>query len=548
MNNWKLLIVLATLSISAVSAAMTSEMKSPELKVIIDGRYPSEIKLPNIASNITIWEVGNSFIQPKVEFEEYNEFKFIKWVQLMLCSGGSETRDLFQHPLDRDILNDYDFIPLVKNCEGILAQGAKPYLKLGAVPLKFTKDPKISDSGHNIYPPDSYEEYYSYIKALVEKLVDRFGKEEVLSWRFGCFDEYENGKVFRARNGDPEDSFIAYCKLYDYTAQALTDVLGEEVFIGAHSMSVLNGLWDERRFIDHVANGINYANGKIGTKLSSLSVSFYDNGPGNLSLNTLGNIVKPLQDKARECGLDDLVYGVDEGRILAGTNGMQSANLNSRATGYLWQAAEDARLFSQAIELNMDYFSAWNYLTGGNFTGFPTVSYHVAHNFARFDGYNKIDINYPLKKNDNKDIGCIAGVKEDTVRIMIYNFSTDINSREIENLSLKVLLPFNKRKVKLIKWLIDDDCNYFDEWIEDRKKYNISSDAFLLSPEDGQVEARSVLYGTKSRELYFNKLRGKYIKCSKLSPISFKAKTNNGVYSEELELKSNNVLFIQITK
>lgn len=548
-SNFRLIVFLGgiLLALSAFTA-MALDDEDSTFGLIIDAKHPARETLPNIASNINIWQMGNTFVNPIIEIPEYNEFRFVKWVQLMLCSGGSESRDLFIRPNDRKTMEDYNFGLLIKNCEGILKLGAKPFLKLGAVPLKLTKEPKINSSGFNIYPPDSYEEYYRYIKALTTALVEHFGRKEVSSWRFSCLDEYENGNIFRARNGDAKDSFVEYCKLYDYTVQALTDVLGKNVFVGAHSMSVLDGLWDELDFIEHAAMGRNYANGGNGTKLSFLSVSFYDNSPGSLSYRSLANTIKPLQDKAKECGLNNLIYGVDEGRLLSGTKGQQSGSLHSRSSGYTWQAAEDARLFSQAIDLGMDYFSAWSYLTGGNTHGYPTVSYHVASNMAKFEGYRRLNVDYIVKKDDNHEIGCIAGVKKDTVRVMIYNFSTDINNKAVEDITLDFRLPYNSRKAKIVKWQVNDDCNYFDEWQEDRKRYNITNEAFQWSPDDGQVEASIILKDPRAKKVYNEQLRAKYIECSKLIPDTVMAGTKKKRYSETVKLASNNVLFIQITK
>lgn len=540
--------LLAILLCIVLLLGMTTAVETDKVSLNIDAEHPTKSVIPNIASNINIWQIGNSFVNPTIEFPEYNEFRFVKWVQLMLCSGGSETRDLFKRPNDRTTLADYNFDLLIKNCEGILKLGAKPFLKLGAVPLKLSTDPSINNSGFNMYPPDSYEQYYSYIKSLVIALVEQFGKKEVASWRFCCLDEYENGSVFRARSGDPHDSFVEYCKMYDYTVQALTDVLGDKVFVGAHSMSVLDGLWDERNFIEHVAKGQNYANGGIGTRISFLSVSFYDNAPGNLSYKSLANTVVPLMDKAKECGLNNLIYGVDEGRVLSGSKGQQSSSLNSRSTGYTWQAAEDARLFSQAIDLGMDYFSVWSYLTGGNLHGFPTVSYHVASNLAKFAGYKRINVVYPLFNDKDKEIGCIAGVKKDTVRLMIYNFTTDIHSKGTDEIMLNFQMPFSSPQAKMIKWLVNDDCNYFDEWQEDRKVYNISNDAFLWSPDDGQVEVSIILNDAKAKKIYREQLREQYIKCSELKPEISSVKIQSRKYSETIKLARNNVLFIQITK
>ena len=546
--NRRVFIGLCAILLLALLSANNPNEGLLQLGLTIDARHPTKDVIPNIASNINIWQMGNAFVNPMIEFPEYDEFQFVKWVQLMLCSGGSETRDLFKEPLNRSNLKDYNYSLLIRNCEGILRLGARPYLKLGAVPLKLTTEPEINSSGFNIYPPDSYDEYYSYIRSLVSTLVEHFGKDEVASWRFGCWDEYENGSVFRAKSGDAKESFEAYCKLYDYTAQALIDVIGSEVFIGAHSMSILNGLWDECDFIDHVAKGRNYANGQIGTKISSLSVSFYDNSPNNLSYRSLEETVKPLQKKAKECGLNDLIFGVDEGRVLTGAKGKGSSSLNSRATGLTWQAAEDARLFLQAINLGMDYFSAWSYLTGGNTQGYPTVSYHVASNIAKFAGYRKINVDYPSIKDKEKEIGCIAGVKDDTIRLMIYNFTTDIHSKEVDEITLNLLLPYNSRKAKVVKWLVNDDCNFFDEWQADRQRYNIGNEAFQWSPDDGQVEANIILNDPEAKKIYWEQLRDNYIKCSELKPKTSSIRIRSRKYSENVALARNNVLFIQITK
>ena len=540
--------ILVVLSSITFIFGMGSAENSHNIDLTIDARHSSKEILPNIASNINIWQMGNSFVNPTIEFPEYNEFKFVKWVQLMLCSGGSESRDLFKRPNDRTTLTDYNFDLLIRNCEGILNLGAKPFLKLGAVPLKLTTNPKLNSSGFNIFPPDSYDEYYRYIKALAEALVMHFGKKEVASWRYSCLDEYENGSIFRARSGDSEESFVEYCKIYDYTAQALIDVLGDKVFVGAHSMSVLDGLWDERRFIEHCAKGRNYANGRIGSRICFLSVSFYDNSPGSLSSRSLENTIKPLQDKAKECGLNNLIFGVDEGRLLGGTRGKDSGNLNSRSSGYTWQAAEDARLFSQAIDLGMDYFSAWSYLTGGNTHGYPTVSYHVASNIAKFNGYRKIDVDCSAFKTKDIEIGCVAGVKKDTIRLMIYNFSTDIHATDTQDIDLNFRLPYNSRHAKVVKWLVNDDCNFFDEWQEDRKKHNINNDAFSWSPDDGQTEVSIILNDQRAKKIYREQLREKYIMCSELKPETKTKRIRRWNYSETVQLASNNVLFIQITK
>lgn len=84
-----------------------------------------------------IWE--KVFYDPQIK-SDYDVTEFVKYIQLMQCTGGTPDRDLFKDPYDTSTFTDYDFEPLIKNCRGIIRLGAKPHLKLGGVPIKFTSD------------------------------------------------------------------------------------------------------------------------------------------------------------------------------------------------------------------------------------------------------------------------------------------------------------------------------------------------------------------------------------------------------------------------
>lgn len=509
-------------------------------------------EIPNIVDNVNVWDMGTQFYDPQIN-SEYDVTEFVKYIQLMQCTGGTPERDLFKDPYDTSTFTDYDFEPLIKNCRGILKLGAKPHLKLGGVPIKFTNGFVIGgDFSMNIYPPDDYEVYYGYIKAVVQALVDEFGIDEVRSWRFGCMTEYENGGWLQAKSGKPKDTMIAFCKLYDYTVQALTDVLGEDITVGAHSMTVTKGLWDEADFIKHVAKGTNHANGKKGTKISFLSASFYDNKPGEYTGGkTLPKTIAYLKNNAEKYGLKDLFYGVDEGRILYGINsGKNDDQLNLRITGYTWQAAYDARLFTQGIDSGLDYFSSWGFLSGGLFEGNPTVSYHVASNIAKLSGSRKTSVTKAIvKAGRGVESECLAGwdSESETLRLMTYNFKNDVNYSGKMNVSFKLKVPeIKKDEVTVVKYVIGDDCNYFDEFLEDRKTYEITDDCFNWSPDDPSLDSTVTLENERAREIYLNELKLKYAECSKLVPIYTTAKVENGTIVLNDTLEASNVVFYEI--
>lgn len=510
--------------------------------------------LHNVVNNVNIWSIeGNPFVNARIN-EENNIFEFVEYVQFMQCTGGTETRDLFKNPNDKTVLDDYDFTLLINNCRGVLNLGAKPFLKLGNVPLKFSKDATTEIGfGMNPYPPDDFDVYYNYIHALATELVKEFGKEEVLTWRFGVMTEYENAAWFFAGEEDPEASAEAYCKLYDYSVAALQDAIGEGVFVGAHSMTVTEGFWDEAEFIKHCGEGTNYKTGKKGTRVCYLSSSFYDSVPGDYTDGkTLPESIEYLRETAESVGLNDLIYGVDEGRILEGnSSGNVGSELLTRTCGYTYQAAYDARLTAQMFNNDIAYFSAWSYLSNGFLQGNPTVSYHVAKNAAKFGGAN-------LVSTDKTKSGVILGSdvdavsafneKTNTLHVMAYNFKNDVEYDKSTEMTFEINAPqFSGKNVKVTAYVINDDCNYFDEWVEDRKTYNITDDCFAWSPDDPSIDNPTTLVDEDAREIYFNELYSKYTECSKLVPTETEMVAKDGKITLDITLDPHAVVFYEIT-
>lgn len=510
--------------------------------------------LVNPASNVNIWSIqGNPFVGVKVN-EENNIFEFVEYVQFMQCSGGNADRDLFKDPYDKTVLDDYDFTTLINNCRGVLELGAKPMLKLGSVPMKYSSHALAGeDFGTNIYPPDDYNVYYNYIAAIAQALVDEFGREEVLSWRFGVMTEFENAQWFMANSGDPDESAVEYCKLYDYTVQALIDVIGEDVFVGAHAMAVTEGLWDERVFIKHCANGTNYKTGEKGSRICYLAASFYDYAPGEeTSGMNFEKTMKHLKKTADKAGLENLIFGVDEGRLLTGNNyGGSDNQLLTRTVGFTYQAAYDARIYRTMFNNNINYFSSWSYLSSGLLAGNPTVSYHVARNAAKFGGAKLAKTRTAYRALfPNIEVDAVSAYNEETqtVHVMAYNYKNDVDYQNTAKLNFKVKVPqFDCDKVKVTAYVIDDNCNYFDEWQEDRVKYGIGDDCFAWSPDDPEIGNPTTLSADWARDIYFNELEAKYRECSRLEPQTFEAEVKNGKVKLETELNPNAVVFYEIT-
>ncbi len=554
MNNFRQIIsaILAAIIgfFSTITANVTDLVNNH--KFVVDASVCGDV-LVNPASNVNIWSIdGNPFVNQKIN-EEYNIFEFVDYVQFMQCTGGNLTRDLFVDPTDKTVLDDYDFTVLIENCKGVLELGAKPFLKLGSVPLKYSSNANTdAEFDTNIYPPDDYNVYYNYIAAIAQALVDEFGKEEVLTWRFGVMTEYENASWFMAKSGDPDESAAEYCKLYDYTVAALTDVIGD-VFVGAHSMTVTEGLWDEEIFIKHCAQGTNYKTGKKGSRLCYLSASFYDSTPGKYTGGkTLAETINYLRSTAEKYGLNNLIYGIDEGRILCGnSSGTIGDELFTRTCGFTYQAGYDARIYKTMFENNINYFSSWSYLSNGLIDGYPTVSYHVASNAAKFNGAKLAQTkktSFGLVPKAEVEAVSAFNDSTDTLHIMAYNFKNKVDYTAPADIEMTVKVPqFDGKKVKITAYVIDDDCNYFDEWQEDRVKYGIGDDCFAWSPDDPNLDNPTTLNNPKARAIYQSELRNKYVECSKLTPTEQTVTVENGEIALDITLDPNAVVFYEIT-
>jgi len=283
----------------------------------------------NKFSDVNIWAMQSGWSHGHPDPAEFAaRYPFAQRLQIMTATGGSAWRDLFLDPDDRSTLTDYNFEPLLAACRNIVAVGMKPMIKTGAVPLKFCAEPIIGTFDVNVLPPDDFNAYYKYIKAIAQALLAEFGLEEMKTWSFGVLTEYENKDWFYVPGADgkpdPEQSKTAYFKLYDYTAAALQDALGREnLTVGAHAMQCAAGLWSPKDFIAHCARGTNYATGETGTQLDFLAASYYDGRPGSFNGKDLANTVGELRGWAEEAGLTGLRFGVDEGRILCGADGKE---------------------------------------------------------------------------------------------------------------------------------------------------------------------------------------------------------------------------------
>ncbi|WP_188751256.1 GH39 family glycosyl hydrolase [Parapedobacter defluvii] len=507
-------------------------------------------KIWNPVDHINVWNYAAEWHddmeqQPDDYFRK--NFPYVRYIQLMTAAGGSVERDLFKDPHDRSVTDDYDFSPLIRACRNIVRQELTPHLKLGNVPLKYAANPEVSkDFGVNVCPPYDYNLWHAYIKAMMYALVGEFGRKNVQAWRFGVVTEYENKSWFSVAD-DPEKTRDAYFKLYDYTVDAIEQVLGKNSCVGAHSMTVSEGLWDERQLIAHCARGKNYCTGKTGTRLNFLAASYYDERPGK---RVAGNVsfvetIDLLRKAAIKEGFDKLFYGVDEGRILSGMDGKP---LFPRAVGQTWQAAYDARLYRILMDTDVDYFSHWAYTTHGISSGIPSVSAQTSALFYKMEGSIRLPLEHHAGKSvPGEDIGAIAAWDKQRKKLylLFYAYSDSLHHAAIREISCTIRgIDSKSQKLVATRSLVSDDSNFFDEWLADRERMGItaddfgwSSDSFVIQPPTLK-DAKHVTF-FKSREPF-------YRSCAEIHPVAEQFNLENGMLHIRTDIPLHGVMLYEI--
>jgi xylan 1,4-beta-xylosidase len=115
----------------------------------------------------------------------------------------------------------YNFSYIDQIYDGLLANGVRPYVELSFMPRKLAANPDQVQAFwyHPITsPPKDYAQWDDMLKAFARHLVDRYGLEEVATWKF----EVWNEPNLDFWGGTPKQA--TYWQLYDHTARDLKSV------------------------------------------------------------------------------------------------------------------------------------------------------------------------------------------------------------------------------------------------------------------------------------------------------------------------------------
>lgn len=526
--------------------------------VMVDARKTGRT-LPNQSAVMTLWNGRNVDWSVKNEnAAKYPISGFVDYVELIACTGGNKDRDLFKNPGDRTVMDDYDFEPLAKVCREILNMGAKPYLKLGNVPQKFTGDYSGGEFSINVRPPTDHLLHYRYMQACAAALKAAFGKDEVRKWRFAVLTEADNTGWFKAKSGDRDEIREDFFKLYDYAAKAFEEELGEGLVFGTHLLNPTDSQMSQfsaKDVVAHCAAGTNYATGKIGAPLKLLTISYYSRP--NYDRLEVGKIImmQDIVDIAVAAGHKDLVTGVDEGRIIISTKGAQKHDLATRVVGQSYEAAFDVRIAKSIFDAGADYCASWGYFSGPavHFQGIPSFNYFTSREIALFGGMKRADASVSGTVPVHEEVDAVAAVSPDgrTVRVMASRFRDRLVLTNALDAIAVIRLPavFAGKTVAVSALTLDDRNNWFVDWCADRVKYGVKNSDFSWSPDDPAPLGGKGLTDPAHRELFIKELQPRYAeKAASVKPAESRLQVpESGNITLPLRFVGNGAAFLSVS-
>jgi xylan 1,4-beta-xylosidase len=165
----------------------------------------------------------------------------------------------------------YDWSLLDKVFDTYMQAGAKPYAQIGMMPKALSShpdpyEPTWTVKGGNLftgwaYPPNDYNKWRELVYQWGKHCLDRYGQKEVESWYWEVWNEANIGYW----KGTPEE----FQKTYDYAADGLRKAIPNARVGGAETAGAGGNF--QNSFIDHCLNGTNFATGKTGSPLDSIS-------------------------------------------------------------------------------------------------------------------------------------------------------------------------------------------------------------------------------------------------------------------------------------
>ncbi|HPB16391.1 MAG TPA: hypothetical protein PK705_01655 [Clostridia bacterium] len=399
--------------------------------------------------------------------------------------------------------------------DNLLDIGVKPFVELSFMPTPLASGKKIGlRYNPNITMPKSLDEWKEYIIAFITFLINRYGKDEVESWKFEVWNEPDLSIFFAGSQKD-------YFKLYEATARAIKSV-DENILVGGPSTSACRWINEFVEFVEknnvpcdfittHHYPGDAFGNFINADNIKHMFKASQDAVKNNHSLtDALTNMFFLPNDFVR-FDKGALARMDDEAKRQAGSRPLYITEWNSMAV--FGAPVHDEKysaafLVKTVMDLNgvCDAFMFWccsdlfeeQYMLPKPFVGSFGIISNDGIPKPNFWGFRILSMLYKNRltytKRTNEDVEYAAFVEGNKTQVLIYTQSQEYFKNDTYDIEIEV----NQKADKVTVQRIDDThCNPKAEWIKLGKPDNLTKQQVVdikektkLVPEDYPFEKR----------------------------------------------------------
>lgn len=154
-------------------------------------------------------------------FKEYQDQ--LKLVQDKICFSHIRGHGLFSDDMaiyheykddNGEVHTEYNFMYLDMVMDSYLEKNIRPFLELGFMPEKMASgDQTVFYWKGNVTPPSDYEKWKNLLKATLLHLMERYGKEEVLTWPIEVWNEPNLPGFWK--DADMNEYFVLFKKSFE---------------------------------------------------------------------------------------------------------------------------------------------------------------------------------------------------------------------------------------------------------------------------------------------------------------------------------------------
>lgn len=400
--------------------------------------------------------------------------------------------------------------------------GITPFVEIGFMPEALSVHPqpyqhhwpKDFDTGW-AYPPKNYDEWSELVYRWVHHMVQRYGADEVSKWQWEVWNEPD---IFYWHGTEDE-----YFKLYDYTVAAVRRALpgarvGGPASTGPASERAAKFLRD---FLEHCANGQNYATGEKTVPLDF--ISFHAKGKatlvnGRVELDIRANLRDIDQgfaiiEKFPTLRRLPVVVSESDPESCAACDAMSHPQNAYRLTSQY--ANYQAELINGTLELarrhgiNLEGSIAWAFTFPGQpiFAGLRALTTHeidlpllnLYRMLGHMTGYRiaadstgatNLDNALEASVRSNSDVNVTATRDSHRLNVLVWNYGDEARDFPAAEIHLVLTgLPKGVPRMLLEHWRVDHDhSNAYTAWQMMGSPQNPSADQYQQLKTAGQLQ------------------------------------------------------------